>query len=317
MYRPLRRHPNLRNDLVAELPRQMSAPELIAANLQGREPILDPILATDSLALLYGPRGLGKTFVALGIAWAVAGGGSFLGWTADRPRQVLYIDGEMAAIDLQARLRMLGSAPPTLQFLIADLGAGTMPDLGYMEGQIRLMETWGEPELVVLDNLSSLAGFKTGGADCWTELQRFLLMQRRLGRAVLVVHHANKQGLQRGTNRREDVLDLVMALRRPADYQPKDGARFEIHFEKARGLYGEAAQPIEAKLETDNHGLARWDWRPLQLGELERVASLLQAGLNPNQIAQELGISKSRSYRLRERVMQSGQVQRLGKEEAS
>jgi len=311
MYRPLRRHPNLRNDLVAELPRQMSAPELIAANLQGREPILDPILATDSLALLYGPRGLGKTFVALGIAWAVAGGGSFLGWTADRPRQVLYIDGEMAAIDLQARLRMLGSAPPTLQFLIADLGAGTMPDLGYMEGQIRLMETWGEPELVVLDNLASLAGFKTGGADCWTELQRFLLMQRRLGRAVLVVHHANKQGLQRGTNRREDVLDLVMALRRPADYQPKDGARFEIHFEKARGLYGEAAQPIEAKLETDNHGLARWDWRPLQLGELERVASLLQAGLNPNQIAQELGISKSRSYRLRERVMQSGQVQRL------
>ena len=306
MYRTLRRHPNLRNDLVAKLPRQMSAPELIAANLQGRELILDPVLATDSLALLYGPRGLGKTFVALGIAWAVAGGGSFLGWTADRPRRVLYIDGEMAAIDLQARLRMLGSAPPTLKFLIADLGNGTMPDLGYMEGQIRLMKSWGEPELVVLDNLSSLAGFKTGGADCWTELQRFLLMQRRLGRAVLIVHHANKQGLQRGTNRREDVLDLVMALRRPADYQPKDGARFELHFEKARGLYGEAAQPIEAKLETDNHGVARWDWRPLQLGELERVASLLQAGLNPNQVARELGISKSQSYRLRERAVAMG-----------
>src|SRR5437588_16182 len=110
MYRTLRRHPNLRNDLVAKLPRQMSAPELIAANLRGRELILDPILASDSLALLYGPRGLGKTFVALGIAWAVAGGGSFLGWTADRPRQVLYIDGAMAATDLQARLRMLGSA---------------------------------------------------------------------------------------------------------------------------------------------------------------------------------------------------------------
>src|SRR5438445_118737 len=180
MYRRLRRHPNLRDDLVAELPRQMSAPELIAANLRGRELILDPILASDSLALLYGPRGLGKTFVALGIAWAVAGGGSFLGWTADRPRQVLYIDGEMAATDLQARLRMLGSAPPTLEFLSADLGGGPMP------------------------------------------------------------------------------------------------------------------------------GLARWDWRPLQLGELERVASLLQAGLNPNQIAQELGISKSRSYRLRERVMGRG-----------
>src|SRR3954471_7732366 len=110
-----RRNRATRDDIVAELPPFMSAPELLRANLQGRELILDPILATDSLALLYGPRGLGKTFVALGIAWAVAGGGSFLGWTADRPRKVLYIDGEMAAIDLQARLRMLGSAPPTLE----------------------------------------------------------------------------------------------------------------------------------------------------------------------------------------------------------
>src|ERR1044071_1500566 len=123
-----------------ELLPRFAAPEFAALALAEREAILDPILWTKSLALLYGPRGLGKTFVALGIAWAVAGGGSFLGWTADRPRQVLYIDGEMSAIDLQARLRMLGSAPPTLEFLIADLGAGTMPDLGYMEGQIRLIE---------------------------------------------------------------------------------------------------------------------------------------------------------------------------------
>src|SRR5712671_6357378 len=115
----------------------MPATELMVADLPERQSLLDPILASDSLALLYGPRGLGKTFVALGIAWAVAGGGSFLGWRAERPRKVLYIDGEMAATDLQARLRMLGSAPPDLEFLSADLGEGTMPDLGYMEGQIR------------------------------------------------------------------------------------------------------------------------------------------------------------------------------------
>ena len=181
MYRRLRRHPNLRADGTAELPPPMSAPELLAANLRGRERMLDPFLASDSLVLLYGPRGLGKTFVALGIAWAVAGGGSFLGWTADKPRRVLYIDGEMAAVDLQERLRMLGSAPPTLRFLIADLAAKSFPDLGYIEGQVRLKEAWGDPELVVLDNLSSLVGFKTGDPDCWAELQRFLIIQRRHG----------------------------------------------------------------------------------------------------------------------------------------
>ena len=116
------------------------------------------------------------------------------------------------------------------------------------------MRRWGDPELIVFDNLASLAGFKTGDVDCWNELQRFLLAQRQRNRAVLLVHHANKKGLRRGTNRREDVLDLVMALKRPADHQPKDGARFEIHFEKARGLYGEAVEPIEARIETDAVG---------------------------------------------------------------
>ena len=47
------------------MPRRLSAPELIAADLPERETILDPILQAQGLALLYGPRGLGKTFVAL------------------------------------------------------------------------------------------------------------------------------------------------------------------------------------------------------------------------------------------------------------
>jgi AAA domain len=296
-------------DRDADLPAPMPATELIAADLPRRQPILDPILTTKSLALLYGPRGLGKTFVALGIAWAAAAGESFLGWKASRPHRVLYIDGEMAAIDMQQRLRLLGSAPPSLDFMILDLQRGAPPDLGYYEGQIGLMRSWGDPELIVFDNLSSLAGFKTGDVDCWNELQRFLLAQRQRDRAVLLVHHANKKGLQRGTNRREDVLDLVMALRRPADYQPKDGARFEIHFEKARGLYGEAVDPIEARLETDAVGVARWSSRPVQLGQLERVAELLRQGLSPHQAARELGIARSYCYRLSERARASGLLQ--------
>jgi len=307
MPRP-RRNRATRSDIVAELPPFMSAPELLGANLQGRELILDPILASNSIALLYGPRGLGKTFVALGIAWAVASGGSFLNWTASRPRRVLYIDGEMAAVDLRERLRLLGSAPETLQFLIADLSTHSLPDLGYYEGQSRLQQIWGDPELVVLDNLSSLAGFKSGDPDCWTELQRFLMLQRRSGRAVLVVHHANKEGEQRGTNRREDVLDVVMALRQPADWQAGDGARFEVHFEKARGLRGEAIEPIEAHIETDNLDVARWAWRPLHQTNLERFVAMMQEGLSARQAGSELGLSNGTTYRLRNKARRLGLI---------
>ena len=68
------------------------------------------------------------------------------------------------------------------------------------------------------------------------------------GRAVLFVHHAGKGGPQRGTSRKEDVLDSVIALRRPEDYKASEGARFEVHFEKTRGFTGPDAEPFEATL---------------------------------------------------------------------
>jgi hypothetical protein len=292
---------------------RLSAPELMAVSLPARRTILDPILTTKSLALLYGPRGIGKTYVALGIAWAAAAGSSFLGWRASRPHRVLYVDGEMAAADMRERLASFGPAPPTLELMLVDLQTGTQPDLATPEGQLRMMETWGRPELVVLDNLASLVGFKSGDPDAWSLLQRFLVLQRQLGRAVLLVHHANKQGAQRGSSSREDVLDLVLALRHPDGYAPSEGARLEIHFEKTRGLWGDAVAPIEARLETggrDGTGDgARWTWGPARKDTLTQLVALLKEGLNPNQAARALGISKSKSYLLRQRAMERGLVE--------
>ena len=289
-----------------ELPRRVSAPDLMLADLPERASILDPILSTKSLALLYGPRGLGKTFFALAIAWAAASGTDFLGWRARRPHRVLYVDGEMAAVDMQKRLRLLGPPPPLLDLILADMQSALPPDLGNSDGQARLMESWGHPELVVLDNLSSLVGFKSGDPDAWKGLQRFLMLQRRFGRAMLLVHHANKRGLQRGTNRREDLLDLVMSMRRPAGYAPREGARFEIHFEKARGLHGDAVDPIEARMEIEAPGQARWSWHTLEDAELERAASLLNDGLSATEMACALGVSRASGYRLRQRALQRG-----------
>src|SRR6185437_13542311 len=107
----------------------LSGPELRAAALPARTPILDPILSTKSLTLLYGARGLGKTFVALGIARAAAAGESFLGWQSPRPHRVLYLDGEMAAADIRTRLAAFGPPPPTLDFMLADLNPGPLLDL--------------------------------------------------------------------------------------------------------------------------------------------------------------------------------------------
>ncbi len=281
-----------------------SAPELAAVQLPPRETILDPILANDSLALLYGPRGLGKTFVALGIARAAAAGESFLGWRATRPHRVLFVDGEMSAIDMQQRLALFGPPPPSLDFMLAHFNRGRSLDLSHHESHRRLMMSWDNPELVVLDNLASLAGFRSGDADRWHELQRFLVVQRQLGRAVLMVHHANKRGLQRGSSRREDLLDLVLAMRRPPEWLPGDATSFEIHFEKARRLHSADVAPIEVRMEDDAaSNCLRWHWQPIGDPVFDRAVALFECGTGAGDGARAMGISRASAYRLRERAV--------------
>jgi len=292
------------------MPSPLPASEILASHLAPKRPILRPILCDESLALLYGPRGIGKSFLALGIAWAAAMGDRFLTWSANGRHRVLYIDGELTGADLQQRLAALGPPPPTLHFLSAGLQYRALPDLDYdgdpeMAWEPRL-ETGYLPELLVVDSLSSVIGETLKGAERWDKARRWLLRMRAMGMAVLVVHHSARGGAPRGPSHREDVFDLVMGLRPPAGYRPRDGLRFELHYEKARGLHGAAVDPFEARMTTGRDGSAQWDCHSIGSAELHRVAALLEHGLNPNQIARELGISKSKSYRLRERAMRDG-----------
>ena len=110
---------------------------------------------------------------------------------------------------------------------------------------------------------------------------------------MLLVHHAGKGGQQRGTSRREDVLDTVIALRHPCDYSPSEGARFNVHIEKARGAFGDDVKPFEVKLEVIN-GAATWSTRDLIDADLDRVIALAEDGLSVRDIAEETGYRSQR-----------------------
>lgn len=229
----------------------LPATDLAKAAFPAPEAILAPILSRGSQCLLYGLPGVGKSLLALGIAHAAATGGNFLGWHAPRPHRVLYLDGYTAPAEMQRRLALFGTPPPSLQFSLAAHGAGEVLDLTELESQARLMAGWRRPELVVLDDLAD----PRAATGCWNDLRRFLLLQRRFGRAVLLVHHTNREGQSAASSLPEDVFDVVLAARRPTDWQARDGARVEIHAEKARSLPGDALEPIEAELRD-----GRWHW---------------------------------------------------------
>jgi hypothetical protein len=78
--------------------------DFMCLELPPRGNILAPWLPQQGLAMVFAPRGVGKTHFSLGVAYAVASGGEFLFWKAPTPRNVLFLDGEMPAVTLQERI---------------------------------------------------------------------------------------------------------------------------------------------------------------------------------------------------------------------
>ena len=283
--------------------------DFINLDIPPREMLLAPILPERSLAMLYAPRGQGKTQLGLSAGLATASGAEILRWSAPRPRRVLYIDGEMPVVALQERIRSIalgiGREIPNENFkiLAADNVDGGI-NLGTEEGQRSIEPLLDGVDLLILDNLSTLCPTRSESAsDAWTPIQEWLLRLRRRGISVLFIHHAGNNGRQRGTSRREDALDTVIALRRPGDYSPEQGARFEVHFEKVRNRIDPAASvPFEASLESfDANGQQglRWSCRDLAPALLQQAADLFDGGMTVRQVATALQISKSEAGRLR------------------
>lgn len=283
--------------------------DLLMMDLPERGYVLNPIIPEQGLVMLYAARGLGRTWAALSMAYAVASGQSLFGkWTAPEARRVLYIDGEMPASILKERLASIAQGfdeeadPDFLRILTPDLQHGYMPNLSTPEGQADVAPHLEGTALVVLDNLATLTRHgRENEAESWAPVQAWILEQRRSGRSVLLVHHAGKGGNQRGTSAREDVLDVVIALRRPDDYSPAEGARFCVHLEKSRGFSGPEAEPFEVHLHIED-GTATWAASAYEDAELVRIKELIAEGKKPEAIIKEMGISRATYFRRQKEI---------------
>jgi putative DNA primase/helicase len=282
-------------------PVSLNLGDFLKAMTVPRDPLLSPILSRQSLAMLHAKRGVGKTYLALAIGVAVASGTALLKWTTPTARKVLYIDGEMPAAVVQDRLRSLSGGltvdPENFRIINAESSDDWIPNLSTPEGQRWIEPDTDAADLIIVDNLATLNRYgKENEAESWHPMQDWLLGLRRRGKSVLLVHHSNKGGMQRGTSSREDILDVVIGLAHPPDYEPRQGARFIVTYEKARGLYGDDASSFEVSLALRDNA-ASWNCRSLEDTVAADVAELKEAGKSFREIAAELGISKSAAQR--------------------
>ena len=142
---------------LAKPPMAVPVEDFMGLAFPKREFLLEPWLPNPGISMLVAPRGEGKTFLAMSVAFAAARGESLLGWPCRRPARVLYVDGELPGAFLQERLKLFGAPPRGTVHIVSReafmLRQEAMPDIGTAEGRevMDLIIDRVNPDLVILD----------------------------------------------------------------------------------------------------------------------------------------------------------------------
>jgi KaiC/GvpD/RAD55 family RecA-like ATPase len=287
--------------------------DLIKMQLPERPRLLGPWLTKSSLVMVHARTGVGKTWFSLSAFQALAMGGTFLKWTADRPRKVLYLDGEMPGAQVQERGRLLlsgGTTNGNLIIVTPDLQADPMPNLATEQGRARLEPLLGGVDALAIDHITALIRCHGEGGEgqLWIDqVQPWLLEKRRAGLAILLDHHSGKGGTQRGTSVREDILDVIIKLEQVGE--ERDGARFMVVFEKTRGFYGKEAETFEARLWTQANGESFWSASDAaDSEEFTAFVEMLRERVPVDRAAKDLKIHRATAYRWKAKAIEKGLI---------
>ncbi len=317
---------NLKSDWLEQLAKALkSSASLAGLAMPPRESIIGKWFKKGDLGFIYGPRGMGKTWLGLFLARKCAEGVATLGnlveWNIQRPHRVLYVDGEMPVDDIRERdaALALGAAPGLFYLQHEALFHLTGRALNLTEPSLQaaILDLCRREkiEIVFLDNLSCLfSGLRENDADSWDRILPWLLEMRRNRIAVVFIAHAGRNGLMRGTSRREDAAFWIINLsepKEPSDYQ--QGAKFLARFVKNRNATEAECPTLEwTFFKPTNAAKAVVSWKRLSTAELFR--QYVEDGMTAAQeIARELGITRGRVSQLATRAADEGWLKKIGR----
>jgi len=302
----------------------ISLSEFLKIKIEERKAFLHPWLKEESINLIYGWRGAGKTWFALSIADAITRGGTFGPWDCLKSVPCLYLDGEMTISDDQERIRALNlmSARKSPFYIYSDhyanqlgLPSANLTDEAWRNDMKALLIDNGV-KLWVVDNIASLAsGLDENAKKDWDPINKWFLELRFAGITTILLHHETKDGKQRGTSAREDNLDISIQLKKPSDYTAEDGCRFITNFEKARVAhkYLPLIGDIEFQLTQDEDRKYIWTHASSKLSQKVEALKMLDEGVSQAKIATKLNVNQATVSRIKKKAIADGHLTKDGK----
>lgn len=292
--------------------------KLNALTLEPREKLLGDWFCAGDYGIVFGKRGLGKSWFSLALAAALSQGRDFGTWKCTQPRRVLYVDGEMSLDDFRARVRTLSGGCENFHTLshqtVFDVSrAGICLSDPPQQAEVTRICEEKKIDVLILDNGACLfRGVAENDADDFRDfVEGWLLDLRRRGIAVVLVLHAGRNGAIRGTSKREDAAFWIQSLDEVAGGKDDSaGARFITRFTKNRNA-AEDPPPME------------WHFKPF--GNETRIMhkaadsmvifrKWIEDGLETcREIADEMGLSNGQVSKLARRAIDAGWLKKNGR----
>jgi hypothetical protein len=292
--------------------------------LPEKRTILNPWCKEQTITLIPGWRGIGKTYFAMGLVDAITRGIPFGPWQIVESVPCFYLEGEMAAEDVRGRIRAFKRSErksPLYTYSDAYANMLGLPRANLLSDKwrtnMRAFLVSRKVKLWVVDNLSSL----TPGTDenlkkDWDPINQWLLQLRFDGIATILLHHVGKGGGQRGTSGREDNIDSTILLRLPPDYTVEDGAKFITRFDKSRSVRTRDLPLIADtmfQLDEDQDGKLSWNWGSVKRETKVEIMKLMDDGHKQTEVAELLGITRGYVSRIVKVATKEGHLSSKGK----
>jgi hypothetical protein len=207
--------------------------------------VIEERLFENSFVALYGPPGVGKTFVAQDLAFCVATGKPWLGADVLQPGAVVYVAAEGAGgLTLPVRAWKTYHEVSHQR----SVGVHTLPtavNLMELADTQRLLETIRPlaPKMVVFDTLARclVGGDENSAKDMGLMINHCDLLRVELNAIVLLVHHTQKNGpSERGSGALRGACETMLELTnandlltlscdKQKDAMPFRSVRLELH----------------------------------------------------------------------------------------